>query len=336
MTRRPTGWRWALRPLAGEAITEADFIQVAAPPAELGPGQVLIETQWLSLDPYLSFGMRGRAAIGDAWAEGHVHGRVIGKVTASRAPNVAAGDVVLGIGHWQAEQVLEAGSLRRLDSDGAPPTTELGVLGVPGLTAWVGLQLGKAAQGETVVVSAVAGPVGSVAAQVARELGCRVIGIAGGAEKNRYALKALRVHACLDHREPDLAGRLARAAPGGVDLVFENVGAPTLDATLPSLNNAARVMLCGLAAHYNDAAPVQLANFRLLLRRHVMMRGFATHEHPDLHQGGRARLERWLQSGDLVYRETISQGLETAPAAFLRMLRGEGLGKHLVCLSEPD
>ena len=321
---------WHVRHTGPAPLAPGDFQleEVSLPrPAE---GEVLVRTQWISLDPYLSFPMIGSGKNGGAW---RVQGRIIGEVVESRDAAVPVGSVVLAVSGWQAWNVVPAAQCQVLQSDPRwPVTVHFGVLGASGLTAWVGMTLGDPQQGETVMVSAATGPVGSVAGQIARSRGCRVIGIAGGPDKCALAQERYGFDLCLDHRLPDLAARLVEAAPEGIAMLFENVGAPSLDPALTALANDARVILCGLAGHYGNDDPITLANFRLILKKHVVIRPFAWMDHAEMYPAGRAWLTGELAAGRLSSEETISEGVAAAPEAYVRMLSGKGVGKHLIKL----
>jgi len=296
-----------------------------------GDGDVVFKTRWLSLDPYLSFAMIGSGSGGASWP---VQGRVIGEVVQSRSPQIPVGSVVLASGRWREWNVASGADVEVLPVDPRwSDTVHFGVLGASGLTAWVGMTLAALQPGETILISAATGPVGSVCAQIARERGARVLGIAGGEEKCRVATTHYQYDDCLDHRLTGLKDRIAVAAPQGIDVLFENVGAPSLDPALPTMNSGGRVILCGLAAHYRSADPIALTNFRLILRKRLTMRAFAWTDHPDLHAAGRAWLTDRLASGTLAYDETVSHGLSQAAQAYVAMLTGKGLGKHLLQLA---
>lgn len=321
---------WLARHTGPQPLAVADFHLADQPVEAPAPGALLIRTRWFSLDPYLSFAMIGSGRDGGHWP---VAGRVIGDVVESRDTAIPAGSTVLATGRWQAWNTVPAAEVESLAPDPRwPATVHFGVLGASGLTAWVGMTLGDPQPGETVLVSAAAGPVGSVCGQIAAARGARVIGIAGGPEKCALAQERYGYAVCLDHREPDLAGRLVAAAPDGIAMLFENVGAPSLDPALAAMALDARVILCGLAAHYGRDDAIALDNFRLLLRKHVTLRAFAWTDHPELYPTGRAWLSERLASGTLSYQETVSEGLATAPGAYLAMLSGKGLGKHLLHL----
>lgn len=320
-----------MRRRIGTLTTDVFELVAHALPA-LADGEVSVRTCFLSLDPYLARAMKTWVGEAPGWADGLVHGRMIAEVEASRSARFAPGDLVTGLGTWSDRQNLDETALTRVPPELDRPSLVLGVLGRSGLTAWVGVQLASITAGETFVVSAAAGAVGSVAGQLAAARGCRVIGMAGGPEKARYMKEELGFHAALDHRLPDLGGRLAAAAPNGVDVLFENVGAPSLDAALPSLKPGGRVMLCGLAAHYNDEDPLTLQNFKALLYKGLTVRGFITAGHSELFPSAMAELTAAVRTGALVWRETITDGLEAAPAAYLAMLAGQGIGKRLIRL----
>lgn len=313
-----------------DTLTTDDFalVEIDAP-AALGPGEVRLKTLFISLDPYLSRAMKVWEGEHPGWQQGHVYGRTVGEVIESRADGLAVGDTVLAVARWQAENVVPAASATLIPPEIVPPTLVLGVLGASGRSAWVGLELAKPKAGETMLVSAASGPVGSVAGQLGKRRGLRVIGIAGGAEKCAY-VESIGFDACLDHRLPDLAERLAAAAPDGVDIVFENIGQTSLDAALAVINEKGRISLCGLAQHYNDEVPMQLQHFKALLYKMVTLQGFRTADYLDRYAEATAELLSGVQAGWLQYEEQITDGLEHAAEAYLAMLRGEGIGKRLI------
>ncbi|MGE4304180.1 MAG: NADP-dependent oxidoreductase [Novosphingobium sp.] len=300
-------------------------------PAAPGPGEVRLRTLFISLDPYLSRFMKIWEGEHPGWQHGHVYGRTVAEVTESRAEGLAVGDKVLAVARWQPENVVPAASAMRIDPEIDPPSLVLGVLGASGRTAWFGLDLAHPKAGETLLVSAASGPVGSVVGQLAKRRGLRAIGIAGGAEKCAY-VESLGFDVCLDHRLPDLAGRLAAAAPKGVDILFENIGQTSLDAALSVINEKGRIMLCGLAQHYNDEAPMQLEHFKALLYKQVMLQGFRTADFVDRYEEATAELMAGVREGWLRYDEQITDGLEHAAEAYLAMLGGQGIGKRLIRL----
>jgi NADPH-dependent curcumin reductase CurA len=258
-------------------------------------------------------------------------GGTVGEITASRHPTFAVGDIVLGFGGWQDYARSDGQGLRKLDPAAAPVTTALGVLGMPGMTAYTGLlDIGQPQPGETVAVAAASGAVGSVVGQIAKIKGCRAIGIAGGPDKCRYVVEALGFDACVDHRAADFARQLEAACPAGIDVYFENVGGAVQQAVWPLLNDFARIPVCGLIAQYNAAAPMPGPEWFSVLRKRLTVRGFIVSDFaaraPDFLRdaGG------WVRTGRLKYREDVVEGLENAPAAFLGLLHGRNFGKLLV------
>ncbi len=318
----------------------ANFTISAAPVPEPDDGQVLIRTQYLSLDPY----MRGRMSDAPSYAPPVAVGDVmvggtVGEVVSSRFPGIEPGDTVLAYTGWQRYGVQRGSWLRKLDPAAAPVTTALGVLGMPGFTAYAGLtQIGRPRAGETVVVAAASGPVGATVGQLARILGARAVGIAGGPEKVEY-LRSIGFDAAIDHRSPSFAAELAEATPDGIDVYFENVGGHVWDAVFPRLNSFARVPVCGLVASYNatslpegpDRVPALMS---AILRKSLTVRGFIQSEFAaDLMPEFLQRATAWVRDGALRYREDIVDGLENAPEAFIGMLEGRNFGKLLVRVS---
>lgn len=323
--------------------TPADFEVVTEPVPDPGEGEVLLRTIYLSLDPY----MRGRMSAEKSYAApvevGNVMvGGTVSEVVTSNADGLAPGDVVLSYSGWQTHDVTSARAVRRLDPAEAPVSTAVGVLGMPGFTAYAGLlQIGRPQPGETVVVAAATGPVGSAVGQIAKAMGCRAVGVAGGPDKCRVLRDEFGFDAAVDHRGPDFADRLRDAAPDGVDVYFENVGGHVAEAVFPLLNEFARIPVCGLVAHYNDATPPagpdRLPSFyRGVLTKSLTVRGFIQTEFVREHHAGFLRdMSAWVRDGRVRYREDLVDGLEAAPEAFIAMLRGANLGKLLVRVS-PD
>jgi NADPH-dependent curcumin reductase CurA len=262
-------------------------------------------------------------------------GGTVGEVVTSRHPNYAAGDIVLGYGGWQDYALSSGAGLRKLDPAAAPVSTALGVLGMPGMTAYVGLtEIGQPKPGETVVVAAASGAVGSVVGQIAKIKGCRAVGIAGGAEKCRFVAGELAFDACVDHRAADFAKQLEAACPQGVDVYFENVGGAVQQTVWPLLNDFARVPVCGLIAQYNAATPMPGPDMFSVLRKRLLLRGFIVSDFA-AKQGDFLRdVGEWVRSGRIKYREDVVDGLEQAPAAFLGLLQGKNFGKLLVRVSK--
>ncbi len=313
-----------------------DVVDVPSPQ----PDQVLLRTRYLSLDPYV----RGRMSAAKSYAAPMEVGDVIvggtvSEVVESAAEGFSPGDTVLSYGGWQEYSLEQADGLRRLDPSAAPVTTALGVLGMPGFTAYAGLlAIGRPQPGETVAVAAATGPVGSAVAQIAKLHGARTIGIAGG-ERKVARLRELGVDAALDHRAPDLAGRLAEAAPDGIDVYFENVGGAVWQAVLPLLNEFARVPVCGLAAHYNQASlpegPDRSGQLMgAVLAKSLTLRGFIQREFvPTMFEDFLRDMTGWVADGSVQHTEDITDGLDRAPEAFVGMLRGENFGKAIVRVS---
>ncbi len=323
----------------GEATT-SNFRLVSVQTPELGEGQVLVRHHYLSLDPY----MRGRMNDGKSYAQPQPLGEVmiggtVGEVQQSRHPRFQPGDAVVGMGGWQEYSVVDAdqpGLLRKVDTTHVPLSYYLGAVGMPGVTAWYGLtQIIAPQAGETVVVSAASGAVGSAFAAVAKARGCRVVGIAGGPDKCRYAQEELHFDACIDYRQhPDLksmAQALKAACPQGIDGYFENVGGYLLDAVLLRTNAFARIAVCGMIAGY-DGQPLPLQNPALILVNRLKVQGFIVSEHMDLWPQALRELGTLVAQGKLRPRESIAQGIDSAPEAFLGLLKGRTFGKHLVTL----
>ncbi len=312
--------------------TTEDFAIVEGPVPEPGDDEVLARTLWLSLDPY----MRGRMSDRKSYAPsvplgGVMVARTVSRVVESRDPGFAPGDIVLGPGGWQDYAALPAAGLRKLDPAAAPVSAALGVLGMPGMTAYVGLlDIGRPREGETVVVSAASGAVGSVVGQIARIKGCRVVGVAGGAAKCRYVVEELGFNACADHRAPDLGETLTRACPNGFDIYFENGGGTVQQAVWPLLNDFARVPVCGLIAQYNDPEPRLGPNFSSVLTKRLTVRGFIVSDHADRWDAFYRDVSAWVREGRIKYREDVVEGLEQAPEAFIGLLQGRNFGKLMV------
>ena len=322
---------------AGNQIEADDFELVERDLPAPAAGEVLTATRFFSLDPYLSMRMRSWQSpepdFSLGWHEGRVIGPTLGEVIDSNDPRFKAGDWVAGTGGWQDFDVRRADNLRRVDNVGLPMQMHLSGLGSSGVTAWVGVtQVLKPRAGETATVSSAAGIVGSIAGQILRAQGCRVVGIAGGAEKCAGVVRDFGFDACIDYRSPDFAESLARALPKGIDKHFENVGASMLDAVLPLMRDHAHIALCGLISHYQDDKPIALRFFRELLMRAITLQGFRTADYLPLHEQARAELAAWIKSGTIRVNETVTNGLENAPVAYVGMLNGGGSGKHLVRL----
>ncbi|MCC6947714.1 MAG: NADP-dependent oxidoreductase [Bradyrhizobiaceae bacterium] len=302
-----------------------------------GDGQVLLRTLWLSLDPY----MRGRISTAKSYARpveiGEVMvGGTVSEVMESRNAAFKPGDFVLGHAGWQEYALSDGRGLRKLDPDAAPLSTALGVLGMPGQTAYCGLlQIGQPKPGETVAVAAASGAVGAVVGQLAKLKGARAVGIAGGAEKCRYLLDELGFDAAVDHRAADFKEKLAAACPNGIDVYFENVGGAVWDAVFPLLNTFARVPVCGMIAHYNDTEPPPGPDrtprlMRTILTKRMTVRGFLVSDFADQTAAFLRDMRAWVRDGKIKYREDVVEGLAAAPEAFIGLLKGRNFGKLLV------
>ncbi|MGZ6883918.1 MAG: NADP-dependent oxidoreductase [Nocardioidaceae bacterium] len=328
--------RLAARPVGEPDASTFETVTVDLP--EVGEGQVRLRTIYLSLDPY----MRGRMSTAKSYAEpleiGDVMlGGTVCEVEESRDEAFPVGSVVLAFTGWQTQAVVPTTGLRIIDTSTLPPSTALGVLGMPGFTAYAGLlEIGKPQAGETVVVAAATGPVGSAVGQIAKVKGARAVGIAGGAEKCRALIEEFGFDAAVDHRSPTFADDLVAACPDGIDVYFENVGGAVLDAVVPLLNKYARVPVCGLVANYNATSlpdgPDRFGWFMgQVLRRSLTVRGFIQDEFSRSHGRDFFRdMSAWVADGSVRYREDVAAGLESAPEAFVGMLRGKNFGKQLV------
>lgn len=305
--------------------------------SEPGAGEVELRTLWLSLDPY----MRGRISAAKSYAKGVEIGEVmvgqtISRVERSRHPGFSPGDLVLAPSGWQERALSDGTGLIKLDPAPKPLTAALGVLGMPGMTAYAGLaEIGRPKPGETVVVAAATGPVGATVGQIARLRGCRAVGIAGGPEKCRLLLETFGFDAAVDHRAPDFSERLRQACPGGIDVYFENVGGAVWEAVLPLLNDFARVPVCGLVSQYNatDLPPgpnLVPAVMRSVLSRRLTIRGFIVWDFASVDADFRREVGAWIETGQLRFLEHVVEGLDKAPEAFIDMLRGGNTGKVLV------
>jgi hypothetical protein len=301
-----------------------------------GEGQVLLRTIWLSLDPY----MRGRMSDGPSYSApvpvgGVMEGGTVCEVIASNAPDLAKGDIVLAHTGWQSHGVADGKMVRKIDPGLGPISTAVGVLGMPGMTAYTGLlDIGKPQPGETVVVAAASGAVGSAVGQIAKIKGARAIGIAGGADKCRYVKDELGFDDCIDHRDPDFAAKLKAACTKGIDVYFENVGGAVFNAVFPLLNDFARVPVCGLIAQYNDTAdstpPWAGKMLRNILTKRLTLRGFIVRDFASRRGDFLNDMSQWVREDKIKHRECVTEGLENAPAAFMGLLKGANFGKQLV------
>jgi NADPH-dependent curcumin reductase CurA len=316
---------------------EDNFRMETADIPEPKEGQVLLRTLYLSLDPY----MRGRMSAAPSYAPPvevgqTMEGGTISEVVESRSDQLKSGDVVLSYSGWQEYALADPNKIQKIDATVAPLTTRLGVLGMPGMTAYTGLlNIGQPKPGETVVVAAAAGPVGSAVGQIAKIKGCRAVGIAGGRQKCDLVVKELGFDACVDHRGANFDSELKASCPKGIDVYFENVGGRVLQAVLPLLNGFARVPVCGLIAWYNmaelppgpDHLPVLMSS---ILVKRLTLRGFIVSDFAAQQNEFVSDMSKWLRDGKVKYREDVVDGLQNAVEAFKGMLRGKNFGKLLV------
>ncbi|MEM9253877.1 MAG: NADP-dependent oxidoreductase [Pseudomonadota bacterium] len=325
----------AARPIGAPTLQDFRLEEVAVPvPSD---GQVLLRTRWLSLDPY----MRGRMNAGDSYAPGMALGDVmvggtVSEVVDSKHPGFMVGDLVSAFSGWQDYAVANGKGLLKLDPRIPRPSYALGVLGMPGLTAYVGLlDIGQPQPGETVVLAASTGAVGSVVGQIAKLKGCRVVGIAGAKEKCEYAVKELGYDTCISHYDADMPEQLKAACPDGIDVYFENVGGSSWEAAMPLLNNFARIPVCGLIADYNQTelppGPDRMGLLQgLILRKSLKMQGFIVSNYVHRTPAFIGDMTQWLEAGEIVYREDVVEGLVNAPEAFLGLFSGANFGKLVV------
>jgi NADPH-dependent curcumin reductase len=326
----------AARPNGKPKLTDFRLEETAIPTPS--SGQILLEVQYLSLDPYMRGRMDDRKSYANPLQLGDVMiGETVAQVLTSNHSGYVEGDIVLAPTGWRTHALSDGTGLRKLDPAVAPVTTALGVLGMPGFTAYGGLRLiGKPQPGETVVVAAASGPVGSLVGQLAKIAGARAVGIAGGAEKCAYVKNELRFDAAIDHRAADFPAQLAAACPDGIDVYFENVGGAIWQAVLPLLNSFARVPVCGLIAQYNGVGPGDgtdrlPATMREILSKSLTLRGFINNEFAEQHYAAFLReVGAGIVDGRIRYREDIVDGLEKAPEAFIGMLDGRNFGKLIV------
>lgn len=321
------------RPNGAPVAEDFEVVETAVP--QPGAGEVLVRAKFISLDPY----MRGRMSESKSYAKpvelgAVMEGQTAGEVVATNHPGFAPGDQVLGGFGWQRYSVRPGAALFKVGGGALPLSASLGVLGMPGLTAWVGLEdIGQPKAGETVVVGAASGAVGQVVGQMARLRGCRVVGVAGGREKCDFAVKELGFDACLDHHG-DLKAQLNAACPNGIDVYWENVGGALQAAVLPRMNDFGRVVVCGLIAEYNDTEARPGPNLRLVLVKRLRIQGFIVSDNNGWgrYPAFRAQMEQWIGAGKLKWREDVVQGLRNAPAAFIGLLQGRNFGKLVVAV----
>lgn len=337
-----TNRRWVLASRPQGAPTADNFRLETADIPQPEDGQILLRAVYLSLDPY----MRGRMSDAPSYAPPVALGDVmvggtVSRVVSSRHPEFKKDDWVLGFGGWQDYSVSDGTALVNLGQHPENPSYSLGVLGMPGFTAYMGLtDIGQPAAGETLVVAAASGPVGSTVGQIGKIKGCRVVGVAGSEEKCRDAVENAGFDVCLNHKAPDFAEQLKAACPDGIDIYYENVGGAVFDAVVPLLNSKARIPLCGVVAHYNNSGgfegPDRLPAFiGTLLKKRIRIQGFIIFDDYAPHfPAFRTRMEEWIRQGKIYTREDRVDGLENAPEAFMGMLQGHNFGKLVVRLAD--
>lgn len=336
--------RWVLASRPHGAPTTENFRLEEDEVASPGEGQVLLRTVYLSLDPY----MRGRMSDAPSYSPpvkiGEVMcGGTVSRVVKSQHPDFAEGDWVLAGSGWQDYDIASGDDLVKLDSNIPHPSWALGILGMPGFTAYMGLlDIGQPKEGETLVVAAATGPVGATVGQIGKIKGCRVVGVAGGSEKCRHAVEVLGFDECIDHHADDFSERLAKACPQGIDIYYENVGGKVFDAVLPLLNTSARIPLCGLVSGYNatdlpegpDRVPLLMAT---ILKKRIRLQGFIIMQDYGhrLHEF-QQEMASWLKQDRIHYREQVTEGLEQAPEAFIGLLEGKNFGKVVVKIASEN
>jgi len=329
----PVNKQWLLVSRPTGQVSPDNFRLVESPVPQVGAGEVLVRNHYMSLDPY----MRGRMDDSKSYAapqplDAVMQGGTVGEVVASNNPGFVIGDKVVARFGWQLYGKSDGANLQKVDTTRVPLQAYLGAVGMPGVTAWVGLNMIIAPKaGETVVVSAASGAVGAIVGQLAKQKGCRVVGVAGGPEKCAAVVSEFGFDACIDYKAGNLAGDLKAATPGGIDGYFDNVGGEVLDAVLARMNAFGRIAVCGLISGYNGE-PMPIHNIRSVLINRLKIQGFIVSEHMDLWPQALTELGAQVGSGRLKYRETIAEGIESAPQAFIGLLKGRNFGKQLVKL----
>ena len=328
-------WTLASRPDGYPAVE--NFALVETPIDDPGPGEVLVQSMWQSLDPY----MRGRMAAARSYTApvdigGVMQGTVVGRVVESRAAGLEAGEIVEAPIGWQEYGVIDGQRARKVDPSIAPVSTALGVLGMPGLTAYFGLlDVGQAKTGDVVVISAASGAVGAVVGQIALLMGCRVVGTAGTDKKVSYVVDELGFDAGINYKTEDVDTALRSACPDGVDVYFDNVGGEVTDIVLSQIRYKARVVICGQISQYNLTKPdYGPRNLRYLLTNQARMEGFLVFNFADRYEEARARLAGWVKDGAIKYQEDVIEGFENAPQAFIGLMHGANFGKLLIKVAE--
>jgi NADPH-dependent curcumin reductase CurA len=315
-------------------VEESHFRIVESDVPKAGDGEFVVRAHYMSLDPY----MRGRMDDAKSYAKSATVGEVmvgtaVGEIIESRHAKYKVGEFVETRTGWQLYGKSDGGGVRKIDPAYVPLSAYLGAVGMPGVTAWIGLnEHGKPKAGETVVVSAASGAVGSAVGQLAKLKGCRAVGIAGGRAKCDYVVNELKFDACIDYKAGNLDAELTAACPQGVDIYYDNVGGRVLDTVLTHMNAFSRIPLCGLISGYDNLDALAIRNFRSFLVNRIQLRGFICSDHLDLWKPALQELGALVHDGKLKYRETIAEGLENAPKAFIGLLKGQNFGKQLVKL----
>ena len=320
---------------------QEDFKIVIGEAPQPGVGQVLLRTVFLSLDPYMRSKMNAAKSYTKSLEIGEVmFGETVSKVVISNHPNFKVHDYVISYSGWQDYAVMDAAQIRKIDPSIAPLSTNLGVLGMPGRTAYAGLlDIGRPVAGETLVVAAATGPVGSAVGQIAKMKSCRVVGVAGGEKKCRTLIDYFGFDAAVDHYSPDFANQLKAACPKGIDIYFENVGGVIFQTVVPLLNDFARIPVCGLVSQYNSKnltnGPAQMAQFlSTLLTRRLFMKGFISGDYRSKFPEFSTEMNQWIKEGRVKYLEDIVDGLENAPEAMNRLFHGKNFGKLIIKVSD--
>lgn len=328
-------WILASRPVGEPTMDDFDLVESEVP--EPGPREVLVRTLYMSVDPYMRGRMRDAESYAEPWQVGEVmHAGCVGEVIASRHSSFDEGDVVSGDLRWAEYAIADGDTLRQVDPDLGPISTALGVLGMPGQTAYFGLlDIGDPNPGDTLVVSGAAGAVGSVVGQIGSLAGCRVVGIAGADEKIEWLTDDLGFDGGINYKSTDVASALDETCPEGIDVYFDNVGGEITDAVIPRLNTHARVPVCGQISVYNATdVPTGPRHFPSLISSRARVEGFLVSDFSTRFDEAARRLAQWVNAGQIEYRETVTEGIENAPEAFLNLFEGTKIGKQLVKVAE--
>ena len=316
---------------------ESDFKQVESPVPQPGEGEVIVRAIWLSLDPYQRGRMRDAQSYATPVALGEVVvGGIVGRVVKTRTPAFAVGDIVEGSLGWQDYGISDGRNLRKVDTGLGPISTAIGILGMPGVTAYFGfLDVAEPNPGDTVVVSAASGAVGAIVGQISKLMGCRTVGIAGTQAKVDYIVDELGFDVGINYKTENVASALADACPQGIDVYFDNVGGPITDAVMEQIAVGGRISICGQISQYNVEEPEPgPRNLGLLVRKQAKVQGFLVGQFANRHEEARLRIAQWIKEGKIKYKEDVVEGLENAPRAFIGLMRGENFGKLLIKVSE--